>query len=141
MERQSWAPLRRAPTETLISYPDTMTDNRIPFRTRRLVAGSWPPITRVPVAEYAAPVMYATDGEISRQVPPRGLGVCRGSTPGGQKELALLGKRKPKRGNGAAPAALPQDRPVMATKSVLSGGSDREPCAIGFDVRERRLTG
>src|SRR6266540_1958970 len=42
----------------------------IRFRTRRLVAGSWPPITRVPVAEYAAGVMYATDGETSRQVPP-----------------------------------------------------------------------
>src|SRR6266851_8911419 len=105
-------------------------------RTRRLAAGSRPPVSRVPVAEYAGPVMRATDGQTSRQVPPRGLGVCRGSTRGGQKELALLGQRKPKRGNGAAPAALPQDRPIMATKSVLSGGSDREPCAIGFDVRE-----
>jgi len=116
--------------------PDTMKMSSIRFRTRRLVAGSRPPIARVPVAEYAAPVMCASDGEISRQVPPRGLGVCRGSTPGGQKELALLGKRKPKRGNGAAPAALPQDRPFMATKSVLSGGSDQEHCAID-DVRER----
>src|SRR5712692_4896286 len=49
---------------------------------------------RVPVAEYAGPVMYATDGETSRQVPPRGLGVCRGSAPVGQKELALPGQRR-----------------------------------------------
>ena len=59
----------------------------------------------------------------------------------GQKELALPGQRKSKRGNGAAPAALPQDRSVVATKSVLSGGSDQEPCAIGFNVREIHLTG
>jgi hypothetical protein len=85
--------------------------------------------------------MYATDGEISRQVPPRGLGVFRGSTPEGQKELALLGQRKPKRGNGAAPAALPQDRPVVATKSVLSRGSNQGYGVIQLDVREIPATG
>jgi len=121
--------------------PDTMKMSSIRFRTRRLVAGSRPPIARVPVAEYAAPVMCASDGEISRQVPPRGLGVCRGSTPGGQKELALLGQRKSKRGNGAAPAALPQDRPVVATRSVLSRGGDQGYGVIQLDVQEIPATG
>jgi hypothetical protein len=96
---------------------------------------------RVPVAEYAEPVMYATDGETSRQVPPRGLGVCRGSAPVGQKELALPGRRKSKRGNGAAPAALPQDRPVVATRSVLSRGGDQGYGVIQLDVQEIPATG
>ena len=85
--------------------------------------------------------MYATDGETSRQVPPRGLGVCRGSAPVGQKELALPGQRKSKRGNGAAPAALPQDRPVVATRSVLSRGSDQGYGVIQLDVQEIPATG
>jgi hypothetical protein len=79
--------------------------------------------------------MYATDREISRQVPPRGLGVCRGSALVGQKELALPGQRKSKRGNGAAPAALPQDRP-MATTSLLSRGSDQGHDALELNSRE-----
>ncbi len=56
------------------------------------------------------PGMRATDGNPSRQVPPRGLGARRGSTRSGQKELALLGQCEPQRGNGFVPTALPQDR-------------------------------
>ena len=66
--------------------------------------------------------MHATDGIISRQVPPRGLGACRGSTRSGHKELALPGDRESQRGTGIAPTALPQDRP-LARRSVLSGAS------------------
>ena len=58
----------------------------------------------------------------------------------GQKELALPGQRKSKRGNGAAPAALPQDRSV-ATKSVLSRGSDQGYGVIQLDVQEIPATG
>ena len=53
----------------------------------------------------------------------------------GQKELALPGQRKPKRGNGAAPTALPQDRP-MATRSLLSRGSDQGHDALKLNSRE-----
>ena len=59
----------------------------------------------------------------------------------GQKELALPGQRKSKRGIGAAPAALPQDRSVVATKSVLSRGSDQGYGVIQLDVREVPATG
>src|ERR1700694_2879896 len=112
---------------------------RIRCRTRRLVAdrGAPSPVSRSLSMMHL--FMYATDGEISRQVSPGGLGVCRGSTPGGQKELALPGKRKSRRGNGAAPAALPQDRPAVATRSVLSRGSDQGYGVIQLDVRDTRL--
>ena len=58
----------------------------------------------------------------------------------GQKELALLGQRKSKRGNGAAPAALPQDRP-MARKSLLSSGSDQGHDAFKLNSHEVLPTG
>jgi hypothetical protein len=119
-----------------VCNPDTMTKGVFVSRTRKLTPPSGPLNARVPVAEYAGHVMYATDGETSRQVPPRGLGVCRGSAPVGQKELALPGQSKSKRGNGAAQAALPQDRPVVATRSVLSRGSDQGYGVIQLDFRE-----
>jgi len=107
-----------------VCNPDTMTKGVFVSRTQRLTPAPGPLTPRVPVAEYAGPVMRATHGRTSRQVPLRGLGVCRGSAHVGQKELALPGESKSKRGNGAAPAALLQDRPVVATRSVLSRGSD-----------------
>src|SRR6266852_6324630 len=73
---------------------------------------------------YSGRRMRVTDHTPSRQVQPRGLGARRGSTQSGQKELALLSQCEPQRGNGIAPTALPQDRP-MATRSLLSRGSDQ----------------
>ena len=72
---------------------------------------------------------------------PADLAYAEDRPSGGQKELALPGKRKSKRGNGAAPAALPQDRPVVATRSVLSRGSDQGYGVIQLDVQEIPATG
>jgi hypothetical protein len=69
--------------------------------------------------------MHATDGTLSRHVLPGGRGVRRGSTHPGHKERALPGPREPQRGNGCVPAALPQDRPLVVTRSLLSSGSDQ----------------
>src|SRR5712691_4190183 len=84
---------------------------------------------------YSGRRMRVTDDTPSRQVPPRGLGARRGSTQSGQKELALLGQCEPQRGNGIAPTALPQDRP-MATRSLLSRGSDQGHDALELNSRE-----
>ena len=67
---------------------------------------------------------------------PVDLAFAEDRPPVGQKELALPGQRKSKRGNGAAPAALPQDRPVVATRSVLSRGSDQGYGVIQLVVQE-----
>ena len=84
---------------------------------------------------YSCRRMRVTDDAPSRRVQPRGLGARRGSTQSGQKELALLGKCEPQRGNGIVPTALPQDRP-MATRSLLSCGSDQGHDALELNSRE-----
>src|ERR1700738_4656704 len=91
------------------SLPDPETGGR----SRR-------PVARVPVAQYDAPV-YICDRRRNQSASlARRTWRMPRIDPGGQKELALPGKRKSKRGNGAAPAALPQDQPRVATRSVLS---------------------
>jgi len=84
---------------------------------------------------YSGRRMRVTDDTPSRQVPPRGFGARRGSTQSGQKELALLGQCEPQRGNGIAPTAPPQDRPI-ATRSLLSRGSDQGHDAFKLNSRE-----
>ena len=132
-------------SKTPIRYPgskrDTMTDEENSLPDTDTGGGSRRPSLVSRSLSVMHLFMHATDGEISRQVPPRGLGVCRGSTRVGQKELALPGESKSKRGNGAAPAALPQDRPVVATRSVLSRGGDQGYGVIQLDVQEIPATG
>ena len=121
--------------------PDTMKMSSIRFRTRRLVAGSRPRITVSRSLSMLQVLCMRPTAKPVGKSRPRGLGVCRGSAPVGQKGLALLGQRKSKRGNGAAPAALPQDRPVVATRSVLSRGGDQGYGVIQLDVQEIPATG
>src|SRR5262249_9575844 len=81
------------------------------------------------------PGMRVTDGNPSRQVPPRGLGARQGSTRLGQKELALLVQCEPRRGNVYVPSALPPERP-MARRSLLSRGSDQGHRALQAAIQE-----
>ena len=68
--------------------PDTMKMSSIRFRTRRLVAGSRPPIARVPVAEYAASVIVRPTAKSVGKSRPVDL-ACAEDRPLGVKKSLL----------------------------------------------------